>query len=94
LDKCHYYKSSERAIAAFETGLKILKRQIDRFRNSKYIVVDYDKVDHLSKKIIDFISVKEREELIDLIAKFSDQERVIECFLESRFVLKKPYKQI
>ena len=81
-------------MAAYETGMKILKKNIDRSRNSKYINVNYERVDLLSKKVVDFISIKDREELESLVAKFSDQERVIESFLESRFVLKKPYKQI
>lgn len=94
LDRCHHFKSSERAMAAYEAGSKIMKKEINRIRNSKYIDVDYDRVDFIVKKLFDFISNKETDEMKTLIKKFTNHERVVESFIESRYVLKKQFRQV
>ena len=94
LDRCHFFTSSERALAAFETGVRIMQKELNRARHGKYIKADYDRVDFLSKKIIDFIRVKEREEMVALMSKFSDHEMIFQQLIDQRFILKKPFKQI
>lgn len=82
-------------MAAHEAGLKIMKKEVNRLRNTKYIEVDYDRVDLIVKKLFDFMSSnKDKEEMGVILAKFTNQERVVESFIESRFVLKKQFRQI
>lgn len=71
-----------------------MRKEVNRSRHGKYIRADYDRVDFVSKKILDFMSVKEREEMVALINKFNNHEMIVQQLLEQRFVLKKSYKQI
>ena len=68
--------------------------QADRSRNEKYLSVDYEKVDSIVRKIRDYISNTDRPELVVLLRKFKNKERVLEDILKNRFILKKHYKLI
>ncbi len=81
-------------MAAYETGLKILKKQNDRVKNDKYLQINYKNVELLSHKIIDLLSKTERPEVLSLFDKFNDHDRVVQNFIESRFVVKKSFIQI
>ena len=68
--------------------------QADRSRNEKYLSVDYEKVDSIVRKIREYISNTDRPELVVLLRKFKNKERVLEDILKNRFILKKHYKLI
>lgn len=71
-----------------------MRKEANRSRHGKYIKADYDRVDYLAKKTLEFISFKEREEMAALVAKFNNHEMIVQQLIEQRFVLKKSYKQI
>lgn len=81
-------------MAAYETGLKILKKPNDRSRINKYIQVDYQKVEKLSRRMHEFVGNKDRSEIQMMMEKFSFEDRVIEAFLDSRNTIKKVYRSL
>jgi hypothetical protein len=71
-----------------------MRKEPNRSRHNKYIKADYDRVDYLAKKTLEFISFKEREEMASLVTKFNNHEMIVQQLIEQRFVLKRSYKQI
>lgn len=72
----------------------MMRLEPNRVRNDKYIKTDYERVENVSKKILNFISIKEREEMTVLMQKFNNHDAIFQQLLEQRFVLKKPFKAI
>ena len=81
-------------MAAFETGLKLLTKTSERSKNVKYLNVDYEKVDFLSHKILDFLSKKEKLELTCLSDKFEGQSKIVESLMDQRLTMRKNFHEI